>query len=141
MFSPDLQQKLLFVQGGQRDYLMTSKLLPAHTGERIHLLLVYVNVYRSLLSVIHFPELCEVYLYVEGDKNTDVIKAKLPPTDITVFHEIVLKPGEQYTIYPNTLHWFQGGPNGAIISEFSTHSDDDSDIFTDPRIKRAPEVK
>jgi D-lyxose ketol-isomerase len=27
----------------------------------------------------------------------------------------MLQPGEQYTILPNTLHWFQAGDNGAII--------------------------
>ncbi|MGI6159989.1 MAG: D-lyxose/D-mannose family sugar isomerase, partial [Limnochordia bacterium] len=32
-------------------------------------------------------------------------------------------------------------PNGAVVSEFSSTSDDESDIFTDPRIKRIPEVE
>jgi D-lyxose ketol-isomerase len=41
---------------------------------------------------------------------------------------------------PNTLHWFQGGPQGAIVSEFSTRSRDEFDIFTDPDIRRAPVV-
>ena len=59
----------------------------------------------------------------------------------TVFHEIVLNPGEQYTIAPDTLHWFQAGPEGAVVSEFSSNSDDESDIFTDPRIKRIPEIE
>jgi D-lyxose ketol-isomerase len=58
----------------------------------------------------------------------------------TVRHEIVLQPGDQYTLAPNTLHWFQAGPEGAIVSEFSSVSRDESDIFTDPRIKRLPEV-
>lgn len=58
----------------------------------------------------------------------------------TIWHEITLHPGEQYTIPPNTLHWFQGGPEGAIVSEFSTHSDDASDIFTDSEIRREPVV-
>lgn len=78
----------------------------------------------------------EAYLYVEGEKNTDTIKAKLPPSDVSVFHEILLKPGEQYTIMPETLHWFQAGPTGAVISEFSTHSTDETDIFTDKNIIR-----
>ena len=78
----------------------------------------------------------EVYLYVEGEKNTDEIKAKLPPSDVSVFHEIVLKEGEQYTIMPETWHWFQAGPNGAVISEFSTRSTDETDIFTDKRLVR-----
>jgi D-lyxose ketol-isomerase len=50
--------------------------------------------------------------------------------------EIVLRPGDQYTIPPDTLHWFQAGDEGAIISEFSTRSRDDTDVFTDPRIVR-----
>ena len=83
----------------------------------------------------------EVYLYVEGDKNTDVIKAKLPPTDITVFHEIVLKPGEQYTIMPETLHWFQAGKDGAVVSEFSTRSTDETDVFTDKAIIREAKIE
>jgi D-lyxose ketol-isomerase len=50
--------------------------------------------------------------------------------------EIVLSPGDQFTIPPNTLHWFQAGDVGAVVSEFSTTSHDESDIFTDPRIVR-----
>lgn len=76
-----------------------------------------------------------VYLYVSGEpcKNP----ACKPPKGVyTVFHEIVLNPGEQYTIYPNTLHWFQAGAEGAVISEFSTHSSDETDIFSDPDIIR-----
>jgi len=41
---------------------------------------------------------------------------------------------------PNTLHWFQAGPEGAVISEFSTRSRDEADIFSDPDIKRIPEI-
>lgn len=83
----------------------------------------------------------EVYLYVAGEPNADPIKAKLPPSDVTVFHEIILKPGEQYTIMPETWHWFQGGPEGAVISEFSTRSTDETDVFTDPRLVRQTVVE
>ena len=82
----------------------------------------------------------KVYLYVEGDGTLEDIKAKIPPTDVTVFHEIILNPGEQYTIYPETWHWFQAGPDGAVISEFSTRSTDETDVFTDKRLVRAPEI-
>ncbi len=79
-----------------------------------------------------------VYLYVEGEKSLS--PSALPPQEgrecYTVFHEIVLHPGGQHTLAPNTLHWFQGGPQGAIVSEFSTTSHDDTDVFTNPRIKR-----
>ena len=83
----------------------------------------------------------EVYLYVSGEGKKENIKAKIPETKVTVFHEIVLKEGEQYTLYPSTKHWFQAGPNGAIISEFSTKSRDESDIFEDERSTRIPEVE
>ena len=77
----------------------------------------------------------EVYLYVEGEETPD--RRAVPPDGVyTVFHEIILRPGMQYTIYPNTKHWFQAGPDGAVISEFSTKSRDESDIFSDPRIVR-----
>ena len=59
----------------------------------------------------------------------------------TVFHELVLSPGEQFTIPPNTLHWFQGGAEGAVVSEFSSTSRDEFDVFTDPRIVRIPVVE
>lgn len=50
--------------------------------------------------------------------------------------EIMLGAGEQYTIQPDTLHWFQAGPEGAVVSEFSTKSRDELDVFSDPRIVR-----
>jgi D-lyxose ketol-isomerase len=50
--------------------------------------------------------------------------------------EVMLGPGEQHTIPPDTLHWFQAGPEGAIVSEFSTTSRDALDVFSDPRIVR-----
>jgi len=79
-----------------------------------------------------------VYLYVEGEPAPE-IKAVIPKGRekyYTVFREIILKPGEQYTLNPDTLHWFQAGPEGAIVSEFSTRSRDDMDVFTDPNIIR-----
>ena len=50
--------------------------------------------------------------------------------------ELVLRPGDQCTIPPDTLHWFRAGDKGAIVSEFSTQSRDEVDVFTDPRIVR-----
>ena len=83
-----------------------------------------------------------VWLYVEGTAST-LQQAHIPMGSeayYTVFHEIELHPGEQYTIPPNTLHWFQAGEEGAIVSEFSSTSRDEFDVFTDPRIKRIPEI-
>ena len=82
-----------------------------------------------------------VWLYVEGEPVLQ--PAATPPAGseayYTVFHEIELRPGDQYTIEPDTLHWFQAGGEGAVVSEFSTTSRDASDVFTDPRIRRTPD--
>ncbi|MBE7036512.1 MAG: D-lyxose/D-mannose family sugar isomerase [Ruminococcaceae bacterium] len=80
-----------------------------------------------------------VYLYVEGEGKGS-ISGKAPEgmeQYFTCRKEIILHPGEQYTIMPNTLHWFQAGPEGAVVSEFSTKSRDEFDIYTDPRIDAA----
>ena len=81
-----------------------------------------------------------VYLHVPGE-STAGATAQAPGPHYTMTREVVLQPGDQFTIPPNTLHWFQAGPEGAVVSEFSTHSTDENDIFTDPRIRREPEVK
>ena len=81
-----------------------------------------------------------VYLYVEGDPTAGSDRL-IPPGDgdyFTARCEIVLRPGEQYTIAPNIRHWFAAGEGGAIVSEFSSTSRDELDIFTDPRAQRVP---
>lgn len=83
----------------------------------------------------------KVYLYVPGDGKKEDIKATLPPSETSVYHEIVLNPGEQYTIMPNTLHWFQAGSEGAVISEFSTTSTDETDVFTDKTLVRQTKIE
>ena len=84
----------------------------------------------------------KMYLYVQGTAM-DQPKA-IPPAGrentYTVWHEIELNPGDQYTLIPNTLHWFQAGPEGAVVSEFSTRSLDEKDFFTDEEIARITKV-
>jgi len=84
----------------------------------------------------------QVWLYVAGEP-TSAMQGRPPAGSeafYSVFHEIILNPGEQYTIPPDTLHWFQTGDLGAVVSEFSSPSHDESDVFTDPRIRRRPEI-
>ncbi len=50
--------------------------------------------------------------------------------------EVELEPGAQFTIPPDTLHSFRAGGDGAVVSEFSTRSHDETDVFTDPRVVR-----
>ena len=83
-----------------------------------------------------------VYLYVTGDATPNP-KAKPPAgreDTYDVFHEIILNPGDQYTLAPDTWHWFQAGEEGAVVSEFSTSSTDEADIFTDQDIQRATKI-
>jgi D-lyxose ketol-isomerase len=47
--------------------------------------------------------------------------------------------GLQVVVYvntDNTLHWFRAGSEGAVVSEFSTQSRDELDVFSDPQIVR-----
>jgi D-lyxose ketol-isomerase len=83
-----------------------------------------------------------VYLYVPGTpvSNASGRRPKGSEEHYSLTHEVVLHPGDQYTLMPDTPHWFQAGPEGAVVSEFSTRSTDEADQFRDPRIKRMPEV-
>jgi D-lyxose ketol-isomerase len=78
------------------------------------------------------------YLYVPGEPTPN--PAAVPPPGrertFTVWHEVTLRPGDQYTLLPDTPHWFQAGDEGAVVSEFSTRSRDESDVFTDPAVRR-----
>ena len=136
----------------------------AHTGLQ---LLVYVNTERCCAKeLVLFPrQTCPehlhpeingqlgkeetfrcrwgtVYLYVPGEEtpNPSCTPPKGREKYYTVWHEVVLKPGQQHTLAPNTLHWFQSGARGTVVSEFSTRSMDEKDIFTDPNIKRVAKV-
>lgn len=80
----------------------------------------------------------KVFLYEEGEPVADPA-CKAPAgheAHYTVWNEIELNPGEQYTLLPNRWHWFQSGPDGAVVSEFSTKSRDHLDEFTDPGVVR-----
>jgi D-lyxose ketol-isomerase len=84
----------------------------------------------------------KVYLYVTGEK-TKFPRAVKPvgyENYLTCAHEIELNPGEQYTLLPDTWHWFQAADEGAVISEFSTTNTDQYDEFTDKRISRFTEI-
>jgi D-lyxose ketol-isomerase len=115
------RQRLVSQQGGRACRLPSTRQTPAGAG---------------IVTTI-----CGLDQWTPVDKHT-IFKpaarfAAGRESTYTVRHEIVLHPGQQYTIPPDTLHWFQGGDEGAIVSEFSTRSRDEFDIFTDPRIRRA----
>jgi D-lyxose ketol-isomerase len=59
----------------------------------------------------------------------------------TLTNEIILKPGDQLILPPGTKHWFQAGPEGAVMYSFSTCVRDGFDRFTDPNIVRATKIQ
>jgi len=84
----------------------------------------------------------ELYLYVPGEQTPNP-KGHPPQHRLhtyTVWHEHVLRPGDQVTLAPGTPHWFQGGPEGAVFWSFSTKATDVADEFTDPDVQRVTVV-
>jgi len=105
-------------------------------------LLVYVNTDRYCAKeLVLFPgQICPEHLHppfegTPGKEETFRCRRGLVHLHVGD-RELVLRPGEQHTIPPATLHWFQAGPEGAVVSEFSSTSRDDLDVFTDPAIRR-----
>ncbi|OAV45762.1 hypothetical protein A3850_002145 [Lewinella sp. 4G2] len=84
----------------------------------------------------------DLYFYVEGEDNMK--KGFIPEGKEAVYtlrHEIDLQPGDQLVFPPDTPHWFQAGPRGAVMFSFSTKVVDTLDGFTDPAIQRATVIE
>jgi len=79
-----------------------------------------------------------VYLYGEG-KPTPEAQAKLPKLlklHTTVWKERILIAGETAPLpNPSEKRWKQGGPAGAILTEYSTFHDLGALRFTNPNVK------
>jgi D-lyxose ketol-isomerase len=79
-------------------------------------------------------------MYMPGKPTPTPAPRATPPTHrkhtYTSWHETVLHPGDQLTSPPNTFHWFQAGPEGAVVWSFSSRPTDVDDIFTDPDVRR-----
>jgi D-lyxose ketol-isomerase len=106
-------------------------------------IVVYVNTERVCAKeLVMFPrQTCPEHRHPPvgddpGKEETFRCRTGLVHLHVDGHGEIVLRPGEQFTIPPDTLHWFQAGDEGAVVSEFSTRSRDETDVFTDPRIVR-----
>ena len=110
------------------------------------MLLVYVNTDRYCAKelVLYPRQICPEHRHPPFDGTPgkeETFRCRRGSVELWVAGDsIPLQPGEQFTIPPDTLHWFQAGDEGAVVSEFSSTSRDDLDVFTDPRIVRAPSV-
>jgi D-lyxose ketol-isomerase len=105
-------------------------------------ILVYVNTGRycakELVLLPH--QLCPEHRHPPvGDDpgKEETFRCRTGQVELNVAGETIhLAPGGQFTIPPDTLHWFRAGPDGAVVSEFSSRSRDETDVFSDPRIVR-----
>ena len=106
-------------------------------------ILVYVNTERVCAKeLVMLPgQLCPEHRHPPfGDEPGKEETFRCRAGDVELHVEghdpVTLRPGDQFTIPPDTLHWFRAGPDGAVVSEFSTRSRDETDVFSDPRIVR-----
>jgi D-lyxose ketol-isomerase len=106
-------------------------------------LVVYINTERVCAKelVLFAGQTCPEHRHPPvgddpGKEETFRCRAGTVHLHIEGAGEVVLRPGEQFTIPPDTLHWFRAGDEGAIVTEFSTRSRDELDVFTDPQIVR-----
>lgn len=80
----------------------------------------------------------EAYLYVPGEPTA--APHVLPPPHrrpyCTVWREVALTPATQFLCPPNTWHWFQAGPRGAVVWSYSSKVTDAQDQFSDPQVVR-----
>jgi len=83
-----------------------------------------------------------MWLYVPGTP-TERPRVR-PPAEgrahCTVWHEVEIGPGQQYICPPNTWHWFQAGPEGAVVWSISSKVTDTADQFSDPRVVRKTQI-
>jgi len=107
-----------------------------HIGLQI---VVYINTERVCAKEMALlpGQACPEHKHVGAPGKEETFRCRFGKVLLDVEgDEIVLEPGEQYTIYPGTKHSFRAGPEGAVISEFSTKSMDETDVFTDARVVR-----
>jgi D-lyxose ketol-isomerase len=106
-------------------------------------ILVYVNTERVCAKeLVMLPgQLCPEHRHPPvgddpGKEETFRCRAGEVELHVEGHEPVTLRPGDQFTIPPDTLHWFRAGPDGAVVSEFSTRSRDETDVFSDPQIVR-----
>ena len=110
------------------------------------MLLVYVNTDRYCAKelVLYPGQACPEHRHPPfdgGPGKEETFRCRRGLVTLRVDgREVLLRPGEQFTIPPDTLHSFRAGPDGAVVTEFSSASRDELDVFTDPAVERATVV-
>lgn len=83
-------------------------------------------------------------LYLVGEGPATALRARIPAgkeATYTLRHEQVLGPADGRTFRPGEKHWFQGGPEGAVVYSFSSVARDALDGFTDPAVQRVTRIE
>lgn len=78
-----------------------------------------------------------LYMYREGEDNMQY--GTIPAGReqyYTCRNELVMRRTNQITFFPGEKHWFQGGPEGAVLYSFANCAIDAMDPFEDPTIVR-----
>ena len=109
--------------------LLPNQTLPEHWHPRVGDDAGKEEIIRIVNGTVHF--------YLPGE---DTLKEGIIPEGkegvYTCRHEVVMKPGAQIILQPGIRHWFQAGPEGAVVYSFSTCVRDILDGFSDPDIAR-----
>jgi len=134
------------VTDAERDAIEVADFGLSRLREQGLMLLVYVNTDRYCAKelVLYPGQACPEHRHPPfdgGPGKEETFRCRRGLVTLRVDgREVVLWPGEQFTIPPDTLHSFWAGPDGAVVTEFSSASRDEFDVFTDPAVERATVV-
>ncbi|MHB1244498.1 MAG: D-lyxose/D-mannose family sugar isomerase [Gaiellaceae bacterium] len=130
----------------ERDAIEVADFGLSRLREQGLMLLVYVNTERYCAKelVLYPGQTCPEHRHPPFDGTPgkeETFRCRRGLIHLCVAgEELMLRSGEQHTIPPDTLHSFTAGPEGAVVSEFSSTSRDELDVFTDPAVSRATVV-
>ena len=132
----------IVLAGAERDAIEVADFGLSRLREQGLMLLVYVNTDRYCAKelVLYPRQTCPEHRHPPFDGTPgkeETFRCRRGSVTLRVDgRELELRPGGQFTIPPDTLHSFTAGPEGAVVSEFSSTSRDDLDVFTDPDVRR-----
>jgi D-lyxose ketol-isomerase len=136
----------IVLTAAERDAIEVADFGLSRLREQGLMLLVYVNTERYCAKeLVMYPgQTCPEHRHPPFDGTPgkeETFRCRRGSVTLRVDgREIALEPGDQFTIPPDTLHSFAAGAGGAVITEFSSTSRDDLDVFTDPNVQRATVV-
>jgi D-lyxose ketol-isomerase len=138
----ELEAAGIALTASERDAIEVADFGLSRLREQGLMLLVYVNTDRYCAKelVLYPHQECPEHRHPPFDGTPgkeETFRCRRGAVTLRIDgRELVLQPGDQLTIPPNTLHSFRAGPEGAVVSEFSSTSRDELDVFTDPNVRR-----